>query len=75
MEVSSYLYQSPYSSPVQYGRVDPNTQQNQDSQSSEKSNNTDQSSQNIQNAQSSGALQSTGNTSAVNSSSKLDVYA
>ena len=26
MQVTQYLFQSPYSSPVQYGRVDPSTQ-------------------------------------------------
>ena len=72
MEVSSYLYQSPYSSPVQYGKVDTNTQKSEEQQPSDK---LSDSSQSAQNAQASGTSQTTDTTSAASSSSKLDLYA
>jgi len=71
MEVSSYLYQSPYSSPVQYGKVDTNTQKSEEQPSDKLSD----SSQSAQNAQASGTSQTTDTTSAASSSSKLDLYA
>ena len=78
MEVSSYLYQSPYSSPVQYGRLDTSAQKNEEQQSSDKLNDANQSSQNMQNplsAKTSATSQTTTNITPVVNTSALDIYA
>jgi len=71
MQVAQYTFQSPYSSPVQVGRLDPNSVKNNDSEKSfTPPNETQQKAQSVQNSlkQDVSATVSTNN-------KLLDVYA
>ncbi|MBN2815171.1 MAG: hypothetical protein JXQ67_00700 [Campylobacterales bacterium] len=71
MQVTQYTYQSPYTSPVQFGKVDPSTKQEQSTQ-------TDQLLQNNQSAVQAQELQATQTQEvkpSVTQNSLLDVYA
>lgn len=74
MNVSSYLFQSPYSSPVQVGRVDPSAKQEEQKpqQSASSVPNTNQT---LQEAQAFASSQVKEVTPMVDSQKLLDVYA
>lgn len=79
MNVSSYLFQSPYSSPVQVGRVDPSAQQEdvkkEDTKPQESTASAPQADLKQQEAQVFAASQVKEVTPAVKSEKLLDMYA
>jgi hypothetical protein len=74
MEIKQYLFQSPYSSQVQIGRLDPSVEQNQKTQEQTQSlvNNTNQT---AKEAQQFNSAQTKEVTPAVASKDSLDLYA
>jgi hypothetical protein len=79
MNVSSYLFQSPYSSPVQVGRLDPSTKQEdvkkEDTKPQEGFASAPQTNQTQQEAQAFAASQVKEVVPAVQSEKLLDIYA
>ncbi|WP_428737500.1 hypothetical protein [Sulfurimonas sp.] len=71
MQVTQYLFQSPYSSPVQFGRVDPSTQDSSQA-SAQLLNSTNETANKAQTFQ---VTQTSEVTPTVSSSNTLDVYA
>ncbi|MFT7860526.1 MAG: hypothetical protein ABXS93_06290 [Sulfurimonas sp.] len=71
MQVTQYLFQSPYSSPVQFGRVDPTTKEDsqEDQQLLSTTNETANKAQNFQSTQTKEV------TPTVSSGNELDIYA
>ena len=70
MEVKRYIYQSPYQSPVQFGRPDPSTKNDQDAKLMEETNTTLQKAQQVKTS-----LEQQADIKVNQNSSGLDIYA